>query len=76
MSLTSAKGRFQAYLLSPIEHYPVSKMPLSLKPTQDRRKELIFQQKLFLQVAEEYHETVAHLFRNDEALSCDQRQSG
>lgn len=57
MSLTTAKRNFEAYLLSPIERYPVAKIPFSLKPKQDHRKELIFQQSLFLQVAEELQTT-------------------
>jgi len=32
----------------------MSKIPFSLKPVKDNRKELIFQQSLFLRLAEEY----------------------
>lgn len=55
MSLTTAKLNFESYLLSPIERYPVAAIPFSLKPRQDHRKELIFQQSLFLQVADKLH---------------------
>ena len=57
MSLTAAKQRFGTYLAQPIVKYPISRIPLSAKMGQDKRKELIFQQKLFLDVALDYVET-------------------
>jgi hypothetical protein len=54
MPSASAKQNFAAYLISPIERYPITEIPLSITPVRDHRKELIFQQSLFLKIAEEY----------------------
>ncbi len=57
MSLTTARHNFEEYLRSPIERYPVAKTPLSLKPKQNYLKELIFQQSLFLKIADQLQST-------------------
>jgi len=57
MSLTTAKQRFGTYLAEAIQRYPISRIPLSAKMGQDKRKELIFQQKLFLDIAHDFVET-------------------
>ncbi len=57
MSLTAAKQRFGTYLEQSIERYPISRIPLSPRMGQDKRKELIFQHKLFLDVAHDFVET-------------------
>jgi hypothetical protein len=54
MPSLSAKRNFAAYLACPIERYPIDRIPLSLSPERDTRKELIFQQSLHLEVAKEY----------------------